>query len=67
MFLLELTKAFQNENLNFVILGGYAVALHGVNVPIASIDDLIKIKEAAGRPQDIEDVKALKLLRKQNV
>lgn len=31
-------------------------------VPVISLEDLIKMKEAAGRPQDIEDVKALRKL-----
>jgi hypothetical protein len=29
----------------------------------ASLDDLIRMKEAAGRPKDIEDLKALRQLR----
>jgi len=34
-------------------------------VPVfyASLDDLIAMKEAAGRPKDLEDLKALRLLR----
>jgi hypothetical protein len=35
------------------------VELDGVEVPIASLDDLIRMKRAAGRPQDLEDVAAL--------
>jgi predicted nucleotidyltransferase len=34
-----------------------------VPVRYASLDDLIAMKEAAGRPKDIEDLKALRLLR----
>ena len=154
MLLLEITKAFQDEGIDFVILGGYAVALHGVvrgtvdidlalaltqdsftkaemvltsmgfmsrlpvkskemfqfrneyaenrnliawsfydpinpirqidiltlidarkikktikkvhgsGVPIASLPDLIRIKKASARPQDLEDVKALELLKR---
>lgn len=29
----------------------------------ASLDDLIKMKQAAGRPKDLEDLRALKMLR----
>jgi hypothetical protein len=35
------------------------------NTPVAfaSLDDLIRMKEAAGRPKDLEDLKALRALR----
>ncbi len=32
----------------------------------ASLDDIIMMKEAAGRPKDLEDLKALKILKKKN-
>jgi len=32
-------------------------------IRILSLDELIKMKKAAGRPQDLEDIKALDLLR----
>ena len=35
------------------------VSLAGVDVAIVSLDDLIRMKKAAGRPIDIEDVAAL--------
>lgn len=35
------------------------VDLNGVDVAIVSLDDLIRMKRAAGRPGDIEDVAAL--------
>lgn len=34
------------------------------SVPVISLQDLIAMKEASGRPQDIEDVKSLKALIK---
>lgn len=37
--------------------------IEGVKIRVASIDDLIKMKKASGRPQDLEDVKALQALR----
>lgn len=39
------------------------VAIPGVDIPVVSLDDLIAMKEAAGRPQDQEDVLRLKALR----
>lgn len=35
----------------------------GLTIKIAAIDDLIAIKKKSGRPQDLEDIKALKKLR----
>ncbi len=32
------------------------------SIPVASIQDLIRLKSIAGRPQDIEDIKALEAL-----
>lgn len=37
--------------------------VQGVNVEILSIPSLIKIKKSAGRPQDLEDIKALEKLK----
>jgi hypothetical protein len=36
----------------------------GTKIRVASIADLIKMKQAAGRPQDIEDIKMLEALNK---
>ena len=35
------------------------ISLHGVKVPILAKESLIAMKRAAGRPQDIEDIRAL--------
>lgn len=37
--------------------------LDGIEIPVASLDDLIRMKRAAGRPQDIADVETLGKLR----
>lgn len=38
--------------------------ISGIPVNFSSLDDLIKMKKAAGRPKDVEDLKALKELKK---
>jgi len=40
------------------------VRVQGGSIRILSIDDLIRTKEGTGRKQDVEDVKALRRLRK---
>jgi predicted nucleotidyltransferase len=37
--------------------------IQGVKVYFASLDDLIKMKKAAGRPKDVEDLKVLRKLK----
>lgn len=38
--------------------------LHDLQISVVSIDDLIELKKEAGRPQDIEDIKSLQLIKK---
>lgn len=38
--------------------------LDNIRIPALSFDDLIKTKQAAGRPEDVEDIKILQLARK---
>jgi hypothetical protein len=35
------------------------VDLEGIQIPVAGVDDLIRMKRAAGRPQDVIDIGAL--------
>lgn len=38
------------------------IKLQGVSLPVLTVESLIEMKKAAGRPQDIEDIKALEAL-----
>lgn len=38
-------------------------AIKGVEVGFASLEDLVRVKEAAGRPKDLEDLRHLRLPR----
>jgi len=56
---------FAQDPLPFAELVAQATIVHveGVPVPVASVDHLITMKRAVGRPRDLEDVAALERLR----
>lgn len=35
------------------------IELEGLRIPVAALDDLIRMKQASGRPQDLSDIAAL--------
>lgn len=39
------------------------IEVDGVRLPVAAVDDLVAMKQAAGRPRDLEDVAALRRLQ----
>lgn len=51
---------------NLKTMGTKTVTIHGVKVPLVNIKSLIAMKRDAGRPQDLEDIKALEALDEKN-
>lgn len=45
-------------------LKSVSIRVMGLTIPVLSIADLIRMKEKTGRPQDREDVRALKALER---
>jgi len=67
--LLNLFNRFSSEKIPFLIVGGIALALHGIprstldidifiriTLYVASLEDLEVIKRASGRPIDYADI-----------
>lgn len=50
--------------INYDLTTGHTktIKTHSIDLKILSIKDLIKMKKSSGRPQDLEDVKALEKL-----
>ena len=64
----ELLSIFNDYKVKYLVVGGYAVGFHaqpratdtGLKAFLISRDDLIAANLAAGRPQDLADVAALR-------
>jgi hypothetical protein len=48
-----------------LIAGATPMKLDSIEVPVASVDDLIRLKRAAGRPKDLVEVEILGALREE--
>lgn len=59
---LSLIDVFIYEPIAFDELKAHAIKIKAgnISIPVASADDLIKLKKISGRRQDMEDIKALK-------
>jgi predicted nucleotidyltransferase len=57
VFYLDLFDALARHDVRYVVVGGLALNLHGV-------DDLIALKRAAGRAVDLADIDALERLKR---
>jgi predicted nucleotidyltransferase len=44
-----------------------SIDLRGQKIRVLALDDLIRMKQASGRPQDREDVKSLEFIKKKAV
>lgn len=47
---------------NLKTMGTKSISIHGLKVPLVGIKSLISMKREAGRPQDLEDIKALEAI-----
>lgn len=56
----EMLQILQNQDVDFILVGAKQVKIEDISLNILSIEDLIKNKEATGRPKDIEDANRLK-------
>lgn len=63
---ISLVDVFIHEPLSYKEVKFHSVKMKIGNllIPVVSIDDLVKLKEISGRPQDMEDIKALRRLKR---
>jgi hypothetical protein len=68
MFYEDVIRGLNRRRVDYLVAGGVALVLHGVlrlkaggmSIPLGSVKDMIRLKELAGRPQDIADAAALR-------
>lgn len=58
----ELFRVLNEHEVDYVTIGGIAVQAHGGQRVTPSRDDLLVLKRAAGRPQDLADIRLLESL-----
>jgi predicted nucleotidyltransferase len=86
MFYEELFRQLNKKRIDYVVVGGVALVMHGVvrftadldlmlhldavdmklgnlTLPVISVEDMIIMKKRSDRPQDAEDIKALRGLQ----
>jgi predicted nucleotidyltransferase len=69
----ELLVRLHDQRVEFVLIGGVAAVIHGsgseeveafgVTLRVVTLDGLIHLKRAAGRPKDLESIAELEALR----
>jgi hypothetical protein len=58
---LALVDIIIRETISYQEINAHAVLIDvdGLKVPVVAVEDLIRLKTIAGRPQDLEDIKSL--------
>lgn len=71
MYYFEILERLYKSRVRYLVVGGLSVNLYGVprvtqdiDIYLASVDDIIKMKEFSGRSQDLSDIEMLKKVRK---
>ncbi len=54
----EVIRALNEAKVAYILVGGLAIA-EGIEAPVVTLGALLRMKQAAGRPQDLEDIRAL--------
>ena len=61
----KLFSSLNKESIKYLVVGGIAVNLYGIERATADIDELIKMKQKTDRPQDKADIFYLKKIMKE--
>ena len=69
MLYLDIFKKLNEDGVDYLeaINNKETIEAGGVNIPVISIEDLKKLKRAAGRPQDLADIESLDNLLMSNM